>query len=157
MLNSVIMMGRLTDNPELRQTPQGANVCSFTIAVERSFARQGEQRQTDFFDVVAWRSQADFVSRFFRKGQMMAVQGRMETRMYEDRNGVRRKAYTIVADSVHFADSKRDSSSGNNFNNYSNYNEQPRHDMAPSMPAPAYTSGNTGDFEEIITDDDLPF
>ena len=109
MLNSVIMMGRLVNDPELRQTPSGVNVCSFTIAVGRSFAKQGEERQTDFFDVVAWRGQADFVSRFFRKGQMMAVQGRMETRMYEDRNGVRRKAYTIVADSVHFADPKKDS------------------------------------------------
>ena len=69
MLNSVIMMGRLTADPELRQTPQGVNVCSFTIAVDRSFVKQGEQRQADFFDVVAWRGQADFVSRFFRKGQ----------------------------------------------------------------------------------------
>ncbi len=108
MLNSVIMMGRLTGDPELRQTPAGVNVSTFNIAVDRAFVKQGEQRQTDFFDVVAWRGQADFVSRFFRKGQMIAVQGRMETRMYEDRNGVRRKAYTIVADSVHFADSKKD-------------------------------------------------
>ena len=106
MLNSVIMMGRLTAEPELRQTPAGVNVCSFTIAVGRSFAKQGEERQTDFFDVVAWRGQADFVARFFHKGSMIAVQGRMETRTYDDKNGVRRKAYTIVADSLHFAESK---------------------------------------------------
>ncbi len=146
MLNSVIMMGRLTDNPELRQTPQGANVCSFTIAVERSFARQGEQRQTDFFDVVAWRSQADFVSRFFRKGQMIAVQGRMETRTYDDRNGVRRKAYNIVAESLHFADSKKDS------------NPSPApYDTGSQIP-PAFENAGASDFREIeAVDDDLPF
>lgn len=108
MLNSVVMMGRLTAEPELRQTPAGVNVCSFSIAVGRSFAKQGEERQTDFFDVVAWRGQADFVARFFHKGSMIAVQGRMETRTYEDKNGVKRKAYTIVADGLHFAESKSD-------------------------------------------------
>ncbi len=144
MLNSVIMMGRLADDPELRQTPNGVNVASFTIAVQRSFAKQGAERQTDFFDVVAWRGQADFVSRFFHKGQMIAVQGRMETRTYEDRNGVRRKAYTIVADSVHFADSKRDS------------NAAP-YDTGSQIP-PAFENVGESDFREIeAVDDDLPF
>ena len=104
MLNSVIMMGRLTDNPELRQTPSGRSVCSFTIAVERTFKAQGAERQTDFFDVVAWGSSADFASKYFNKGQLVAVQGRMETRSYEDRNGVRRKAFNIVAENLHFAE-----------------------------------------------------
>ena len=146
MLNSVIMMGRLAADPELRQTPSGVNVCSFSIAVGRSFAKQGEERQTDFFDVVAWRGQADFVSRFFRKGQMIAVQGRMETRMYEDRNGVRRKAYTIVADSVHFADSKKDS--GPSANSY---------DTGSQIP-PAFDTAGESDFRNMdMVDDDLPF
>ena len=146
MLNSVIMMGRLTADPELRQTPQGVNVCSFTIAVDRTFVKQGEQRQADFFDVVAWRGQADFVSRFFRKGQMIAVQGRMETRTYDDRNGVRRKAYTIVADGLHFADSKKDSNpSGNSY------------DTGSQIP-PAFDNVGGNDFREIeAVDDDLPF
>lgn len=147
MLNSVIMMGRLTADPELRQTPQNVNVCSFTIAVERSFVKQGEQRQSDFFDVVAWRGQADFVSRFFRKGQMIAVQGRMETRVYDDKNGVRRKAYTIVADGLHFADSKKEESSGNsNGGNHSVFT------------SPEYPTTPAQDFQEITTDDDdFPF
>jgi single-strand DNA-binding protein len=146
MLNSVIMMGRLTDNPELRQTPQGVNVCSFTIAVDRSFVKQGEQRQADFFDVVAWRGQADFVSRFFRKGQMIAVQGRMETRTYDDRNGVRRKAFTIVAESLHFADSKKDS----------NPSTAP-YDNGSQVP-PVFENAGSNDFREIeAVDDDLPF
>ncbi len=146
MLNSVIMMGRLTADPELRQTPQGVNVCSFTIAVDRSFVKQGEQRQADFFDVVAWRGQADFVSRFFRKGQMIAVQGRMETRTYDDKNGVRRKAYTIVAESLHFADSKKDS----------NPSAAP-YDTGSQVPA-AFDNVGASDFREIeAVDDDLPF
>ncbi len=146
MLNSVIMMGRLVGDPELRQTPSGVNVCSFSIAVGRSFAKQGEERQTDFFDVVAWRGQADFVSRFFRKGQMIAVQGRMETRMYEDRNGVRRKAYTIVADSVHFTDSKKDN--GPSANSY---------DTGSQIP-PAFENAGESDFRNMdMVDDDLPF
>ena len=147
MLNSVIMMGRLTADPELRQTPQGVNVCSFTIAVDRTFVKQGEQRQADFFDVVAWRGQADFVSRFFRKGQMIAVQGRMETRTYDDRNGVRRKAYTIVADSLHFADSKKDSNPAP-ANNYAGGSQIP----------PAFDNVGGDGFREIdAVDDDLPF
>ncbi len=140
MLNSVIMMGRLTAHPELRQTPTGVNVSTFTIAVNRPFAKQGEERQSDFFDVVAWRGQADFVSRFFQKGQMIAVQGRMETRTYEDRNGVRRKAYTIVADSVHFTESKKmDSPSAGDYDTGS----------------PAF--GNVDPTVEVSTDDPLPF
>ncbi len=149
MLNSVIMMGRLTADPELRQTPAGVNVSSFTIAVERSFAKAGTERQTDFFDVVAWRSQADFVSRYFHKGQMIAVQGRMETRSYEDRNGVRRKAYTIVADSLHFADSKRDGNAP--------AADKPAYDAA-SQVTPAFENAGNDDFREIdAVDDDLPF
>lgn len=140
MLNSVIMMGRLTADPELRQTPQGVNVCSFTIAVERSFAKQGEERQTDFFDVVAWRSGADFVSRFFTKGQMIAVQGRMETRTYDDKNGVRRKAYTIVAESLNFCGGKSEQGQTNT--------------TAPDIP---YTEPQN-DYQSMDeVDDDLPF
>lgn len=161
MLNVAILMGRLVADPELRHTPNNVAVTSFTIAVDRSYVKSGAERQADFIDVVAWRNTAEFVCKYFRKGQMIALQGSIQTRSYTDNQGIKRKAFEIVADNVHFADSKRDSSGGNNFsgsfNSYNSYNEQPRHDMAPSMPVPAYTSGNTGDFEEIITDDDLPF
>ncbi len=149
MLNSVIMMGRLTDNPELRQTPNGVNVCSFTIAVERSYAKQGTERQTDFFDVVAWRNTAEFVSRFFQKGRMIAVQGSMETRTYDDRNGIRRKAYTIVADNVFFADSKRDGNTAPS---------QAAPGFDDSQVPPAFENAGDSDFREIeAADDDLPF
>ena len=150
MLNSVIMMGRLTDNPELRQTPSGRSVCSFTIAVDRAFKSQNGERQTDFFDVVAWGSTADFVSKYFVKGQLVAVQGRMETRSYEDRNGVRRKAFNIVAENVHFAEPKRDSyaSGGQTAPAYDNQ----------SQGASAFENNGRDDFREIDDgDDDLPF
>lgn len=157
MLNVAILMGRLVADPELRHTPNNVAVTSFTVAVDRSYVKAGAERQADFIDIVAWRSTAEFVCKYFRKGQMIAVQGAIQTRTYTDSQGNKRKAVEIVADNVHFADSKRDNNSGNNsYNNYNGYNEQPRQEM-PSAPAPAYTSGSTGDFEEIITDDDLPF
>ena len=136
MLNSVIMMGRLTDNPELRQTPSGRSVCSFTIAVDRTFKSADGERQTDFFDVVAWGSTADFVSKYFTKGQLVAVQGRMETRSYEDRNGVRRKAFNIVAENVQPAPAYEDR----------------------SQATAAFENSGRDDFREIDdSDDDLPF
>ena len=153
MLNVAIVMGRLVADPELRHTPNNVAVTSFTVAVDRSYVKAGAERQADFIDVVAWRNTAEFVCKYFRKGQMIALQGSIQTRSYTDSQGIKRKAFEIVADNVHFADSKRDNTGSNNFNSY---NEQPRQE-APQSPAPAYTSGNTGDFEEIITDDDLPF
>ena len=109
MLNVVALMGRLTADPELRYT-QGSNipVTTFTLAVDRSYVKQGTERQADFIDIVAWRSTAEFVSRYFRKGQLVAVQGSIQTRSYEDKQGIKRKAFEIVADSVHFAEPKRD-------------------------------------------------
>ena len=153
MLNVAIIMGRLVADPELRHTPNNVAVTSFTVAVDRSYVKSGTERQADFIDVVAWRTTAEFVCKYFRKGQMIALQGSIQTRSYTDSQGIKRKAFEIVADNVHFADTKRDNTANNNFNSY---NEQPRQEM-PQPPAPAYTSGNTGDFEEIITDDDLPF
>ena len=159
MLNTAILMGRLVADPELRHTPNNVAVTSFTIAVDRSYVKAGTERQADFIDIVAWRNTAEFVCRYFRKGQMIALQGSIQTRSYTDSQGIKRKAFEIVAENVHFADSNRDGNSsgnGNNFNNnYNGYNEQPRQD-AYIAPAPAYSSGSTGDFEEI-TDDDLPF
>lgn len=148
MLNSVIMMGRLTADPELRHTPNNVAVTSFTIAVDRTFAKAGTERQTDFFDVVAWNKSAEFVSRYFRKGQLVAVQGRMETRSYEDKNGVKRKVYEIIAENVHFAEPKRDSAGG----------AAPARYEEPSQPAASFSNTGAGDFAEITdTDDDLPF
>ena len=106
MLNSIVVMGRLTADPELKKTQNGISVVSFTLAVERSY-KTGEERQTDFIDVTAWRSTAEFIEKYFSKGQMMVVQGSLQTRNYEDKNGNKRKAVEIVAGNVYFGESKR--------------------------------------------------
>ena len=150
MLNVAVVMGRLVADPELRHTPSDVAVTSFTLAVDRSYVKSGTERQADFIDVVAWRSTADFVCKYFRKGQLIAVQGSIQTR-----------------NDVNFADSKR-SDSGANYgapsapsygNNYGSNNAAGNEMQRPaySEPAPTYSSGNSGDFEEIIGDDDLPF
>lgn len=113
MLNKAILMGRLVADPELRRTPNNNSVTSFTLAVNRSFTRQGEQPQTDFIDIVAWGKTAEFVSRYFVKGQQVAVAGRIQTRMWEDKQGNKRKSVEVVAEEVHFAEPKRDSQSRN--------------------------------------------
>ena len=108
MLNTAVLMGRLTADPELRHTPNNLAVTSFTLAVDRSYVKSGAERQTDFIDVVAWRSTAEFVCRYFHKGQLVAVQGSIQTRSYTDREGIKRKAFEIVADNGPFAGSHRD-------------------------------------------------
>ena len=155
MLNVAILMGRLVADPEIRHTPNDIAVTSFTIAVDRSYVKSGAERQADFIDIVAWRATAEFVCKYFRKGQMIAVQGSIQTRSYTDKDGNKRKAFEIVADNVHFADSKRDTSApamGGGM-----YQQPTARPEVASAPAPAYTSGDTGDFDEILNDDDLPF
>lgn len=105
MLNSVKLMGRLVADPELRQTQSGIPVCSIRIAVDRDFLNNGT-RETDFFDVVAWRSTAEFISRYFAKGRMIVVDGRLQTRPWTDRDGNKRVSVETVAESVYFGDSK---------------------------------------------------
>ncbi len=146
MLNCAVIMGRLTADPELRTTASGISVTSFSVAVDRSFVRAGEERQTDFINIVAWRQTAEFVTRFFRKGSMIAVQGSIQTRNYEDKNGNKRTAFEIVADNVSFCGSKAESGTA------------ARNDMpVNSQPAPSFASGNMGDFSDIQEDDELPF
>ncbi|HBL40203.1 MAG TPA: single-stranded DNA-binding protein [Ruminococcaceae bacterium] len=149
MLNCAVLMGRLVADPELRTTPNGISVTGFRIAVDRNFVRQGEERQTDFIDIVAWRQTADFVTRYFHKGSMIAVQGSIQTRNYEDKQGNKRTAFEVVADNVSFCGSKAESGTTGGRS----------YDTAPAAaPAVAYASGNTGDFESIDDDDDsLPF
>lgn len=152
MLNCAIIMGRLVADPELRTTPNGVSVTSFRVAVDRNFVRQGEERQADFIDVVAWRQTAEFVTRFFRKGSMIAVQGSIQTRSYEDKQGNKRTAVEIVADNVSFTGSKAESGGGN-----PRYNDEPSAPRTPSQPTPSYSNGNMGDFGDIQDDDELPF
>ena len=106
MLNVVALLGRLTADPELRKTPNGVSITTFTLAVNRSYVKQGGERQTDFIDIVAWRTTAEFITKYFKKGQMMALQGSLQTRTYEDKQGNKRKVTEVVADNVHFCTPK---------------------------------------------------
>lgn len=145
MVNCAVIMGRLVADPELRTTGTGISVTSFTVAVDRGYVRQGEERQADFIDVVAWRQTAEFVSKYFRKGSMIAVQGSIQTRTYEDKNGNKRKAVDLVADNVSFCGSKNESGTAGRSDGF-----------APVQPAPSFTTADEGDFKEI-PEDDLPF
>ncbi|WMJ22794.1 single-stranded DNA-binding protein [Paludicola sp. MB14-C6] len=152
MLNRVILMGRLTADPELKSTPSGVSVTSFSIAVERNFADKSTgSRQADFINIVAWRQTAEFISRYFSKGRMIALEGSIQTRSYEDKNGNKRTAFEVVVDQAYFADSKQsDAGASKPSNNFP---------TPESFPEPAKGTGfSIGDFEEIDTDDsDLPF
>ena len=109
MLNRIVLMGRLTRDPELRRTQSGTAVASFTLAVDRDFADKATgNRPTDFIDIVAWRGTAEFVSRYFTKGRMAVVEGRLQIRDWQDREGNKRRSAEVVADNVYFGDSKRD-------------------------------------------------
>ena len=116
MLNKIILMGRLVRDPELRRTNGGTPVASFTIAVDRDFKSQGGEKETDFIDIVAWRNTAEFVSKYFTKGRMAVVEGRLQIRDWTDKEGNKRKAAEVVADNVYFGDSKKDGGTAPDFN-----------------------------------------
>lgn len=132
MINNVVLMGRITHDLELKSTPSGVSVTSFTIAVDRSYAKQGEQRQADFIDCFAWRNTAKFITRYFRKGSMIAVTGEINTRNYEDKNGNKRKAVEVLVNNASFCGEKNN---------------------APDLNVTPPANG----FEEIENDNDLPF
>lgn len=142
MINLVALTGRLTYEPELKSTPSGVSVIRFQIACDRKYQAQGQERQADFIDCIAWRSTAEFISRYFHKGDMIGVEGSIQTSNYTDKNGNKRKQVEVLTDNVSFCGSKQQSNSNSNFNN------------AP----PTYASADNSDFEEIVDDDDdLPF
>ena len=158
MLNVVAIMGRLVADPELRTTPQGTNVCSFRIACDRNFARQGEQRQADFIDIVAWRSQAEFVSKYFQKGSLIAIDGSIQTRQYQDKNGNNRTAIEIVANNVNFAAPKSANAAPMGDAGYGAPMAAPApRPAAQAAPAPSYSAGSNDDFALIEDEGDLPF
>lgn len=144
MINCAIIMGRLTSDPELKTTPSGVSVTTFSVAVERNYAPQGQERQTDFINVVAWRQTAEFVTKWFRKGQMIAVQGSIQTRNYEDRKGNKRTAVEIVADQVSFTGSKAESGTQRAPEEYPPESQQVQ-------------TATPDDFSDVDLDDDLPF
>ena len=134
MLNNIVIMGRLTRDPELRRTQNGVAVASFTLAVDRDFASQGGEKETDFVDIVAWRSTAEFVSKYFTKGRMAVVSGRLQIRNWQDKEGNKRRSAEILADRVYFGDSKKEGAK------------------------PEYNAPQPQDFSEVTEDDpNLPF
>lgn len=156
MLNMIAAMGRLTHTPELRTTTSGKEVCSFDIACERSYSANG-QRETDFLPCVAWGKTAQFVSQYFDKGSMIAVNGSLQTRKYQDKQGNNRTAYEIQVREVSFCGSKApDSTSARGFYEQTQiYASEAK--TAQSAPQPAYTQGSMDDFSVISDTDDLPF
>lgn len=154
MLNQIVLMGRLTRDPELRRTQNGTAVASFSLAVERDFpSRDTGERQTDFIDIVAWRNTAEFVSKYFFKGQMAAVTGRLQIRDWTDKEGGKRRSAEVVADKVYFADSKRSREDGGSYGPSSDHSS-----FGGSFPASEPTGFGASEFAELDGDDgDLPF
>ena len=148
MLNKIFLMGRLTRDPELRRTQSGTPVTSFSLAVDRDFKSQSGEKETDFIDVVAWRQTGEFVSRFFGKGRMAVVEGRLQIRDWTDKEGNKRRTAEVVADNVYFGDSKREGDVGGGY---------------AAAPAPSYGSYSApapaaSDFAMLEDDDaQLPF
>ena len=159
MLNHIVLMGRLTRDPELRRTGSGVAVASFSLAVDRDYAAQGAEKETDFVDIVAWRNTAEFVSKYFAKGRMAVVTGRLQIRNWQDKEGNKRRSAEVVADNVYFGDSKRDNADGGSFNQSQGYaqsfNQVPQQ---PAYQAPQNVSAAPSDFSMLSDDDpDLPF
>ena len=134
-MNTVVLIGRLTADPELKHTQNGNAVTGFSIAVDRPYQKSGEEKQVDFIDIVAWRGTAELICKYFKKGRKIAVQGVIQTRSYTDKDGNKRKAFEVLAEKVDFADSKQEKTGSADVQ---------------------YTPQNGG-FEEIIDDGDLPF
>ena len=162
MLNVVALMGRLVYDPELKTTQNGTNVCSFRIACDRNFARQGEQRQADFIDIVAWRQQAEFVSKYFQKGSLIAIEGSLQTRQYQDKNGNNRTATEVLASQVSFCGGKAaEKPAVRDFDQQTenHVREANTAHSAPQKPqnVPEYSQGSADDFSVIDDSEDLPF
>lgn len=139
MLNKVVLMGRITAEPELKTTNSGVSVVSFNIAVDRNYCKQSEERETDFINIVAWRNTAEFICKYFAKGQLIVLEGSLQTRTYQDRDGNNRTVTEVVADNVFFTGDKREKNNT----------------QATPEPQPANYEQN--DFEELPDNDDLPF
>ena len=139
MLNKIFVMGRLTRDPELRRTNSGTAVTSFTLAVDRDFKNADGTKETDFIDVVAWRGTAEFTAKYFTKGRMAVVEGRLQMRDWTDKDGNKRRNAEVIADNVYFGNSRSDNASGDH------------------QAAKAPVNVDAEDFDEVEDDDDLPF
>ncbi len=165
MLNKVIIMGRLTADPELKQISSGVSVTSFRVAVERNYVPQGGERQADFINVVAWKGTAEHVARWFSKGRMICVEGSLQTRQYVDKTGANRTATEVIAENVYFTGEKAQDS-GNSFqqnrnsynNSYNNQNSYSQNNYQQAAPTNSGTPvSDLSDFEEVLSDENVPF
>ena len=158
MLNRIILMGRLTRDPELRRTQSGTAVTSFSLAVDRDFKSQSGEKETDFIDIVAWRSTAEFVSKYFTKGRMAVVEGRLQIRDWKDRDGNNRRSAEVMADNVYFGDSKRDSAQGGGYDAPPAYGAPASSYAAPATGGYSAPAGDPSGFSELDDQDgELPF
>ena len=149
MLNHITIMGRLTRDPELRRTGSGIAVASFTVAVDRDFSgKDGGEKETDFIDCVAWRQAGEFVSKYFTKGRMIVVPGRLQIRSWTDKDGNKRRTAEVMADNCYFGDSKRDSDGGSSFGGSSFGGS-----YTPAAPATHGVPVSAGDYSELTDDD----
>ena len=133
MLNKVVIMGRFTKDPELRRTGSGTAVTSFSLACDRDFKSQSGDKETDFIEVVAWKNTAEFVSKYFSKGRMAVVEGRLQIRDWTDKDGGKRRSAEVVADNVYFADSKRSESNDNQKENFNALSGRVSDDFVPAL------------------------
>ena len=159
MLNVVAIMGRLVADPELRTTQQGTNVCTFRIACERSYTPKGQQRQADFVDIVAWGKTAEFICKFFQKGSMIAIDGSIQTRSYQDKQGSNRTKVEVLANNVSFCGSKAaDKPAVRGFEQQTeSYTSEAKTSYSAPQAAQNFSQGSADDFAEITDDGDLPF
>ncbi len=158
-MNKVIMMGRIVNDLELKTTPQGVTVCTFRIAVDRNFQKKGEERKSDFFNVVAWRSNAEFISRYFSKGKPILIEGELNTRQYTDKNGNPATWYEIVVDRQYFVGNKSEGGSGSYYSSGDpGYGTPPPESSSRSASASAPSENNApaADFSSADSDD-YPF
>ena len=154
MLNRVILMGRITHDLELKQTQSGVSVLSFSIAVDRGYVREGEERQTDFINCVAWRQRAEFINNYFAKGRMIAIEGSLQTRTYDDKNGVKHYVSEVVVDNVSFTgEPKQQSTTTSSTFSTPAQNTSVNSDSSNESIA----IGDIDDFEVVISDDGVPF
>lgn len=159
MLNVVAIQGRLTHDPELKTTPNGVSVCSFRIACERSYSSKGEERKADFFTITAWRQTAEFVCKYFQKGSMIAVEGSLQTRQYQDQQGNNRTVVEIVANNVSFCSGKtaeKPATTSYEKQTENHVREANAAHSAPQQPQ-SYAQGSVDDFTEIPDTDNFPF
>ena len=159
MLNHIVLMGRLTRDPELRYTGSNIPVASFSVAVDRDFGRgENGEKQTDFINCVAWRSTGEFVSKYFTKGRMAVVSGRLQIRDWTDREGGKRRSAEVVVDNVYFGDSRRDNNDSGNYGGNSYGSNSYGGDSGRSYSAPASSAPSANPFAELDDGDgELPF